>query len=381
MQRGCDKGAIPDEMIFWIFNDGGGRHAITNGNPIQMEFQVTAFAFDKENAFGNSTFYKYKLVNRGSEALNEAYFGIWADPDLGCYTDDYMGCDSTRGMWYLYNTDAVDGQVGCTCPRGINTYCENIPMLGMDFFRGPLDADGNELSMSSFTYHHNPSLWGGPAAMTDPNLDSEYYNYLAGRWLDGSPLTVGGSGYQSGNQTTNFAFSSPPNLSDSLAWSMCSADLPQGDVRVVQSVGPMTMQPGATNELILGVVFVPSIETYPCPEMDQMNAADDMIQTAFNNCLDAFTSVEDVPTAPLEAIVLSPNPFSKINHTELTISNLPQKSTIRIFDINGKLISNIGKIESQSINWTPDYSLSGGVYFVEVKDQNSRKVLKWVYSK
>ncbi len=377
LQRGCDVGTIPDEMIFWIFNDGGGTHEITNGNPMQMEFQVTAFAFKQDN-FKNSTFYKYKLINRSSETLNDAYFGMWADPDLGCYTDDFFGCDSTRNMWYLYNADELDGEVGCTCPQGILTYCDKTPMLGMDFFRGPLDKDGNELGMSSFTYHHNPSLWGGPSAMTDPALDAEYYNYLTGKWSDGTPYTISGNGYLSGSQTTNFVF--PDEPIDASSWSMCTSGLPYGDHRVVQATGPITMASNSVNELILGVVWVPDVQS-PCPDLNELKSADDIIQVAFDNCLDVFTSVEDTQANSLEGIMLSPNPFSKINHTDLTISNLPQKSTIRIFDINGKVVKNIGRVDSPSINWTPDFLLSGGVYFVEVRDQYARKVLKWVYSK
>ena len=376
LQRGCDIGTIPDEMIFWIFNDGGGTHDITNGNPMQMEFQVTAFAFKQDN-FENSTFYRYKLINRSSETLNDAYFGMWADPDLGCYTDDYFGSDSLRNMWYLYNEDEFDGDVGCTCPQGILTYCDEIPLVGMDIFRGPLDAGGNELGMSSFTYHHNPALWGGPAAMTDPTLDAEYYNYLTGKWSDGTPYTVGGSGYLSGNQTTNFAFS---GYTDLLGWSMCTAGLPSGDHRIVQATGPMVFPPGSSNELILGVIFVPNVQS-PCPALDKLNNADDIIQFAFDNCLEQISPSKEYNSTNLEAIVLSPNPFSKDSHMELTISNLPQKSTIRIFDINGKLIEDIGQVDNTSINWTPDFSLHSGVYFVEVQDQNARKVLKWVYSK
>ncbi|MEL6925583.1 MAG: hypothetical protein AAFO94_16175, partial [Bacteroidota bacterium] len=38
--RGCDAPQFPDEMIFWIYNDAGGIHTQTQGNPIQMEVQV-----------------------------------------------------------------------------------------------------------------------------------------------------------------------------------------------------------------------------------------------------------------------------------------------------------------------------------------------------
>lgn len=47
------------------------------------------------------TFQRYKLINRATEGIKETYFAMWADPDLGCYTDDYIGCDTTRSLAYV----------------------------------------------------------------------------------------------------------------------------------------------------------------------------------------------------------------------------------------------------------------------------------------
>ena len=141
----------------------------------------------------------------------------------------------------------------------------------------------------------------------------------------------------------------------------------------MSSVGPLDFQPSTTHELIIGVITSFGAEL-PCPNLDVLGSDDDFIQSAFDNCLEIITSSIDPSPTPLEAIILSPNPFSKTNHTKLTISNLHQKATIRIFDINGKLVENIWLENNTSINWTPNFSLSNGVYFVEVKDQNARKV-------
>jgi hypothetical protein len=63
---------------------------------------------------------------------------MWIDPDLGCSEDDYIGCDTSRSLMYIYNQDEVDGDVGCDCTTGGGTtYCEEVPILGCDYFRGP----------------------------------------------------------------------------------------------------------------------------------------------------------------------------------------------------------------------------------------------------
>ena len=275
----------PDEIIFWIYNDAGNDHRQTGSpNKMQMEIQVQAFAYQTNDDLNNMTFQRYKLINRAIEQLDSTYFGMWVDPDLGCYTDDYIGCDVDRSLAYIYNADLLDGTNGCVCDQGINTYCDEIPILGIDYFRGPLNEWGEELGMSSFTYYNNGSIITGPPGnTTDPNTPQEYYNYLSGRWRDGTPLTFGGDGYQEDGPITRYAFVDPPNDPD--GWSMCAEGLPIGDRRTIQASGPFTLLPGAVNELIIGVVWVPD-QLYPCPRLDRLWKADDLAQDLFNNCGD-----------------------------------------------------------------------------------------------
>ncbi len=367
IQRGCNMPSIPEQMVFWIFNDGGGIHTESTADPMHMEFQVTAFAYNTDDAFDFATFYKYKMVYRAREDLSNAYFGLWMDPQLGCFIDDYMGCDTTRDMAYLYNKDSIESPI---CMGGVNSFPSGeIPMVGFDYFQGPLNKDGLELGMSSFTFYNNPTVGTWPGGTTDPQTGEQYYNYLTGKIKTGQ--TAGINGYE---------YPSAPDCTDPDCYSMCSENLGESDRRSIQAIGPMSFSPGDVQELILGVVWTGNVD-HPCPSLDKLTRDDDFIQTAFDNCLVDISPTNEYRSTPLEAIVLSPNPFSKTNHVELTISNLPQKSTIRIFGINGKVVKNIGRVDSPSINWTPDFLLSGGVYFVEVRDQYARKVLKWVYSK
>ena len=295
--RGClsaEPQSSPDEIIFWIFNDTGNAHR-ESGSPfaLQMEVQVQAFAYQTNDDINNMTFQRYKLINRAIERLDSAYFGLWIDADLGCYTDDYIGCEPDRGLAYYYNADATDGTNGCVCDQGIDTYCDEVPILGIDYLRGPLNEFGEELGMSSFTYYNGPGINGVPNSGTgDPGTPQEYYNYLSGRWRDGTPLTYGGDGYQEDGPVTTYAFSDPPNEID--GWSMCSEGLPVGDRRTVQASGPFTLMPGAVNELIIGVVWVPD-QAYPCPSINRLLRADDLAQELFDQCIH-FTPGPDAPT-------------------------------------------------------------------------------------
>ncbi|MCB0542553.1 MAG: hypothetical protein H6575_18985 [Lewinellaceae bacterium] len=291
--RGCALDRYPDEMIFWIYNDqgGGAEHARTMGDPIQMEVQVQSFGYVTTDELNDMTFQRYKLINRATDRIDSTFFAMWVDPDLGCYTDDYIGCDTAKNLMYVYNQDATDGQPGCNCDQGVATYCDEIPILGVDYFRGPLDTAGIEIGMSSFTYYNNGSVGNPLAGTTDPDLPAEFYNYLTGTWRDGTPFTYGGSGYQGTGAPIRYAFTDPPN--DPTGWSMCTAGLPFADRRTIQASGPFSLRPGAVNELIIGVPWVPNV-TYPCPDLEGLFRADKLAQGLFDACFELL----DGPDAP-----------------------------------------------------------------------------------
>ncbi len=288
--RGCPEPQYADEMTFWVYNDAGNIHAESMGDPIQMEVQVQAFAYATNDEINDMTFQRYKLINRAIESIDSTFFAMWVDPDLGCFSDDYIGCDTSRNLAYVYNEDALDGQTGCTCPQGINTYCDEIPILGVDYFRGPLDENGNEIGMSSFTYYNNAGVGSPPIGTTDPENAQEFYNYLSGSWKDGSPFTFGDDAYQDG-APVKYAFTNAPD--DPTGWSMCTAGLPFGDRRTIQASGPFRLDPGAINELIVGVVWVAD-QNYPCPSIRKLQEADDIAQALFDNCFE----LTDGPDAP-----------------------------------------------------------------------------------
>ena len=314
--RGCDSPQYPDEMNFWIYNDAGGIHTQSQSEEaIRMEIQAQAFAYASNDELNDMTFQRYKLINRAIESIDSMFFAMWVDADLGCFDDDYIGCDTTRSLMYIYNEDALDGQTGCEC-SGVNTYCAEIPILGVDYFRGPLDEFGDEIGMSSFTYYNNLSFCEPPAGTTDPENRFEFYNYLTGSWKDGTPFTHGGSHYNPGSMDlTSYAFPGEPD--DPTSWSMCTAGLGCGDRRTVQASGPFQLQPGAVNELIIGVVWTPDI-AHPCPDISPLLFADDLAQALFDNCFE----ITDGPDAPdVDFIELDRKLVAVLSNDELISNN------------------------------------------------------------
>lgn len=366
--RNKAKELVPDEMIFWIYNDNGGPHRLTSGSAIQMEVQVQAFGYSTNDEINDMTFQRYKLINKANEDLVDCYFAMWIDPDLGCSADDYIGCDVGRSFAYVYNEDAQDGQNGTTCPQGVNTYGTRIPAVGIDYFRGPrgpkvfvrnaqtgailkdqfgktllrdpLPQSGEidtlvELGMTSFIYTNRSDLNSPPAATTDPTgQDIQFYNNIRGLWKTGEAITFGGSGYNPGSRdSVKYVFPDDPNRST--GWSMCTAGLPSGDRRTLQTTGPLLLQPSATNELIIGVVYTPDMD-YPCPDISRLKNADDIAQALFNNCFD----ITDGPDAPdicgveldKEIVLALTNDQSSSNNAYLAYAEVDLKAPETVMD-------------------------------------------------
>jgi hypothetical protein len=421
---------VPDEMYFWVYNDNGGPHTLSEGTPIQMEVQVQAFAYEGKDELNNMTFQRYKLINRAPEKINDTYYAMWVDPDLGCHEDDYIGCDIERSLMYVYNEDVLDGLgSGCAC-GDVNTYCENIPMIGVDYFRGPLRHDSIpdtmfggwidtliELGMSSFTYYNNGSIGGWPASQTDPSTPQAYYNYLDGKWADGTPFSFGGSGYKvnpAPNEIIRYAFPTDPHKED--GWSMCTESLAFGDRRTIQASGPFELWPGDINELIIGVPWVSSVD-HPCPNPYKLFAADDIAQSLFNVCFKRNLGPDaphlDIIELDKQLVIsmyndtvplLHNNSFEDYHEVGITIpqdeiNNEYVFEGYKVYQVKNALIS-AGELDDQSlakliyqvdvrngieevINWTQEPNPATEdefIYIPEIKVEGSDKGVRHVFS-
>jgi hypothetical protein len=332
LRSGCEVGYsqspyLPTEINFFVFNDNGGPQTLSGPNKIQMEVQVSAYAYNTKNEVNDMTFYQYKLINKATEDLIDFYFGFWVDPDLGCYSDDYFGYDKTSDVAYIYNQDAVDGD-GSDC-NGDNTYSENIPMIGINFLLKPYgpkvfkrDTNGKfvvdqfgqkilidpipntgaqdtvvEIGISSFTYSENCRLPGSffPPGTCDPLRGREdgFYNYIRGFWADETPFTFGGSGYNpSSTDTLSHVFDGEPNNPN--GWSMCTSGLPYSDRKFYMSAGPLLLQPGAANLVTVNIFSVFDVPL-PCPDLTKMRYINGVTQRFFENC---FNEPQEGPDAP-----------------------------------------------------------------------------------
>ncbi len=298
----CNDYLFGDNTLWWVFNDVGNTHTETNSDPIGIEIRAQAFAFRTADEINNMTFYKYQIINRSSETLNQTYMGQWADPDLGDATDDYVGCDVSLGLGFVYNSDAEDD-------ASAGGYGLNPPALGIDFFQGPLadpndlvdndldsiyDEPGEQIIMSKFVYYKNTNNTpDGNPAVTD-----DYYQYLSGKWLDGVLITHGHEGRTPGDLPCNYMFPGTTDPAFTDDWTMSSAGIQGNDMRFLESAGTFTLGPGAVNYVTTGVVWARTSNGGPLASVNLIKLADRKAQALFDNCF----KVLDGPDAPDLAI-------------------------------------------------------------------------------
>ena len=395
-----------DYTIWWIFNDRGNIHTESGGESIGMEIRGQAFSFATNDEINDMTFYNYEMINRSTQTLYDTYFGQNVDTDLGCAQDDYVGCDVGRGLGYAYNADATDDN----CSNGATPYGTNPPAIGVDFFEGPYQdndnianpffvngspnflteavpgngigygdsiVDNERFGMRRFVYYNNSATGN----QSDPDNQIEHYNYLKGLWKDGVKFQYGGNAYPTAGGGTSvsgvdcdFMFPSDPATGvntdpegwgtggntavASTPWSESSVGNPAGDRRFLQSAGPFTLEPGALNNITVGVVYGRGTSGN-LSSIAKLTAADDKAQSLFDNCFEILEG----PDAP-----------------KLTIQELDKELILTIDPTaNGSDIENYAKLDPtidttllvdslKSVNGKNNYYTFEGYQIYQLKD-------------
>ncbi len=222
---------------FWVMNDVGGPHTTLGTEPLGVEVRVTAAApATGSEVLRQTTIYRYEIVNRSAQTIEDLHAGFFMDPDLGNASDDYVGVDTTRALAFVYNADNLDeGAAGYGVP----------PAFGLDVLSSPLWA-------SSY-------IVGAGVGNDDPLNGAEYYNRLRGRWNDDSPIRAFGNGHQQvQGDTTRFTYTGDPVVG--AFWSARNTDgagTPNAahDQRLMVSVPPVTLAPGEATTLDFALEF------------------------------------------------------------------------------------------------------------------------------
>ncbi|MCB0661682.1 MAG: T9SS type A sorting domain-containing protein [Saprospiraceae bacterium] len=343
---------VPDEMVYWVFNDVGNIHNESNSDKIGAEIHAIAYAFSQPGNLDYSQFYTYRVINKSTERLDDFRFGLWVDPEVGCHNRNMSGCDSVRSLAFYYAPE-IDPQ---NCP--ISTP-DTFPMLGVDFL--DVSVSGSPYSyrpMETFGYYQSAAIGNPRPATTDPQTGLEFYNYLIGLNRGGNPLDNNG-------KVSTFAFPSSPDCMDpTTCWNMCLDSMTYFDRRTIQATGPVTLQPNTYMQVTFATLYTDDL-TYPCPGNQALLNISDEVQNLYNRGFESLLLSDKNPIYKNE-IKVYPNPTNGKN-ARITIKNLPLLSSIYVYDLNGNEIFNKQEIEQKTFELNESLiQLQKGIYIITV---------------
>jgi len=364
-----------DVSIWWVYNDNGNTHLDSGGEPLKIEIQANAFSYNTQSVpdsayIDNTTFYEFKLKYRGSQALTNTYFSLWADPDLGCYQDDYIGCLPDHHMAFVYNGDNFDED--CV---GNSGYGSDIPVLGMKVIKPFVyfDNDGveQELPFSSFTYYLNA---GGSLGIpyADPDFDYEYYNYMTGKWKDGTLFSKGGTGYNPGAPYYPYAFDNTDN--NGQPWTECTITGDPDDRRFLMNYGPINMFPGDEFEFVFAVMWWPD-QPYPCPVLENYIEDGDSLVAFYNWISQEIlnipqpSSVSNIPGIP-SRINVFPNPMQEGSWFMVKGDRAPIRDLV-LTNIEGHVVRQYVDVQQTALLVERNGLPSGAYFYQAVLDDGT----------
>jgi Tol biopolymer transport system component len=215
---------IGDQTLFAVYNDLNQSRHYLGSAPLGAEVQQTTFGFNQPGTQNNTVFVRFKVINRSMSNWDNAYIALWSDPDLGDFTDDYVGIDTAQTLGYCYNATDFD-----------TVYHSAPPAVGYKILKGAFFGK----PVQAFARYTNAAAYPDG----DPHTAQEAYNYMRGTRQDGSafidPTT---------SQPTRFPFSGDPVAGT--GW----IDTNPGDRRFLFSTGPFALEPGQSKEFIAAII-------------------------------------------------------------------------------------------------------------------------------
>ncbi len=344
----CIKG---DYTVYTIMNDAG-LHFGSFGEPINMELHYMFYQYTSIPELENTTFMDVEVVNMGTQTLFDSRASFFIDPDLGDFSDDYVGTDTNRNMVYVYNADDFDGP-----NSGQPGYGAAPPAVGLKVL-------SHELS-SSISY-----TIAGTYPQTPPSQPLEYYNAMNGNYTDNSDQLDG-----NGNPT-DFTFYGDPNVAQS--WSEFQQSTAPGDRRFVATLdagvfGP-DMSQGASDRRTYSYAIIYAKGTDHLNSVSELQSSADFVQNHYdnmtNNCFDS--QVATISEAEDVEFVVAPNP----TNGQFSIHwPSTEEATASIFDAQGRRV-HIRKIYSGEN--LMKLILKSGVYFVNITSSRGSAVQRLV---
>ncbi|MFN3918044.1 MAG: T9SS type A sorting domain-containing protein [Flavobacteriales bacterium] len=386
-----DYPLIKGDFAAYIIQNDETDSNIMSHNSIGIELHTMVYAFDciNEAVLNNTVFVEYKVFNRRFVALENTYLGVFADLDIGCPDNDYIGADVEHGFVYAYNGTNNDN---AGCGFAMPTYGQDLPVQGIVFLNGAkLDNDGIDNPLT--TNIADAILFNGipynalGKGFGDGIIDNEHIGLYSSKYLPNifpsTPLQY----YLSlqnihpnfttmmyGNTTHECMYMFPGD-SDPLYWGTFGVNPgfdwwestynnTSGDRRIMASSGPFTFTPNDTQQLNLAftvaksengnLAALPVLKNYASQLHNMYNSG--YICPQPSNIFENKTVIE---------FSVFPNP----SDDQFTITtDIDEAVVFDLFDVSGRLVESkrFYKIIEYNTN-----NLDSGIYIVRLIHKSS----------
>ncbi len=378
---GVDKPKyMGDEVLWYVANDLDSNASLrTYGSPpIGLEVQVTTYSFAVED-LQDVVFKKYKFINKSGTDISDMYLGIWSDPDLGAPNDDYVGCDSTLNLGYVYNGNASDAVFGVPPAAGY-LLLQGPKVAGNStdsaYFDGKWITGFKNLPMSAFTFYIN-----GSATYDDPSLGTyegslQFYDNFEGLDKNGNAFVNPVTG-----KKTKYCLSGDPvggsGWYEGAGWSGGPAP---GDRRLLMSTGPFEFKNGDVQEISFAIILAQGTDA-----INSVQVLKDKVPVVKRLFYETPLKAENGKAVPSIFGLRQnyPNPFNPTTTIEYSVA----KSTfvsLKVYDVLGRLVTTLVKERKSPGHYAVRFNagnLASGIYFYRLNAGKFTQVKKMILMK
>ncbi len=383
--------ARPEELLFMVFmdytnctdSDHISELSLPGGTPpLGAEIHQIVFNFNCI-PLRDMYFIKYRFINKSSFTWDSTFISFPNDFDLGEASDDQTGCDTSRNLTFIYNWQNSDLLYGV-----------NPPAAGMRFLQSPLKFTGVNSDTAKLPYDTLPGykltgltgffkyVGGGNECYGDPDMAIYAYNFMRGmngcgdrfiNWYTGLP--------------TSYMYSG--NACNRTGW----YDSVGGDKRGISNMGPVTMNSGDTQIIVLSYMITRDGGT----NLQNVCALQSLSDSALKYYYNDFRTCIPIGIEPINSEIPQyfalyqnyPNPFNPVTKIRFSIPLLRGVAEgrgvlLKIYDILGKEIALLVNEElrpgTYEIEWDAS-NFPSGVYFYSIITENFTQTNKMVVLK
>ena len=345
---------LGQQSAFWVMNDVGNEHPSLESPPLGVEVRVLAGGFldPRSPTLTTATAYRYEIVNRSAQTVEDLRASLFIDWQLGNSADDKVGSDSTRSMAYVYNSDNEDD----------GGYGSGPPALGIDMLTG---------AYSAMYFVGGDSNRGGPRDYIEAD------RLMRGVWTDGTPLTMSGGGYATAGRPIRWAFPGKAESGD--FWSETDALSAPGRQPTVPgrregllSSRPVTLAPGEVETVDIAILYARGSDNFR--SITRLREASTTFQGLYNAGRIFPSQVRPVAGEPAPAagaldLAVAPNPAASRAAVSFALA-APADVRVTVVDVLGRTVRVVADGPRAAGTQSAEVDLSGlaaGRYLVVVE--------------